>query len=99
MLLTFFRFGKTKRAVRELSVVIPENLDYTGLFDDIFQRCTSRYELIRVRTTNLGSLYKLKYQVTLKDTAQEKQMLDEIRCRNSNLDISCGRSSTGQDEL
>ena len=99
MLLTFFRFGKTKRTVRELSVVIPENLDYTGLFDDIFQRYTSRYELIRVRTTNLGSLYKLKYQVTLKDPAQEKQMLDEIRCRNGNLDISCGRSSTGQDEL
>lgn len=84
-------FGQKKKTIKELKVTIPEDLDYTGIFDDLFETYTSRSELIRVRTTNMGSLYQLFYHIELKDAAQEKEMLDQIRCRNGNLDIVCGR--------
>ena len=84
-------FGETKRIVKELKITIPENLDYTELFDDIFEKYTTSSELIRVRTTNMGSLYQLFYHIQLKDSAMEKEMLDQIRCRNGNLEIVCGR--------
>ncbi len=85
-----FNFGVTKKAVKELKVTIPENLDYTGIFDDIFEEFTSSSELVRVRTTNMGSLYQLFYHITIKNASCEKEMLDRIRCRNGNLDIVCG---------
>lgn len=84
-------FGQKKKALKELKITIPENLDYTGLFDDLFSQYTSRYELIKVRTTNMGSLYQLFYHIELKDISNEKEMIDQIRCRNGNLDIVCGR--------
>lgn len=84
-------FGKKKKVIKELKVTIPENLDYTGIFDDLFAKYTSRSELIKVRTTNMGSLYQLFYHVELKDISNEKEMIDQIRCRNGNLDIVCGR--------
>lgn len=76
---------------KELKVTIPENLDYSGIFDDIFKRYTSRSELLRVKTVNMGSLYELCYHITLKQEQEEKRMLDDIRCRNGNLTIVCGR--------
>ncbi|NLD19601.1 MAG: DUF4956 domain-containing protein [Clostridiales bacterium] len=84
-------FGENKKTLKELKITIPENLDYTGIFDDIFAEYTAQSELIKVRTTNMGSLYQLFYHVMLKDQALEKKMLDSIRCRNGNLDIICGR--------
>lgn len=84
-------FGQKKKAIKELKITIPENLDYTGLFDDLFSEYTSRHELIKVRTTNMGSLYQLFYHIELKDISYEKEMIDQIRCRNGNLDIVCGR--------
>ncbi len=85
------RFGEGRKAVKELKITIPENLDYTGLFDDIFGEYTSDAELFRVRTTNMGSLYQLSYRIVLRDAAREKEMLDQIRCRNGNLELVCGR--------
>lgn len=76
---------------KELKVTIPENLDYSGIFDDIFSRYTDRSELLRVKTVNMGSLYELCYHISLKREADEKKMLDDIRCRNGNLTIVCGR--------
>ncbi|MDO4546032.1 MAG: DUF4956 domain-containing protein [Bacillota bacterium] len=84
-------FGESKRALKELKITIPESLDYTGIFDDLFDRYTTEAELIKVRTTNMGSLYQLFYHIVLKDQALEKEMLDNIRCRNGNLDIICGK--------
>lgn len=78
---------------------MPESLDYGNVFDDLFREYTTKSELIRVRTTNMGSLYKLTYHVTLRNSAQEKELLDGLRCRNGNLDIICGRRSTAKTEL
>lgn len=80
---------------KELTVVIPESLDYAQIFDDIFEKYTSQSELIQVKTVNMGSLYKLRYTVKLKDKNREKEMLDEIRVRNGNLEVSCSRVVTG----
>ena len=92
-------FGGGKKEVKELKITIPENLDYTGIFDDIFEEYTSGAELVRVKTTNMGSLYQLFYHVELKDIAAEKQMIDSIRCRNGNLDIVCGRVPESRREI
>ena len=92
-------FGEMKNAEKDLRITIAENLDYTEIFDDIFQNYTRKCNLQRVKTTNLGSMYELDYYITLKDPKQEKEMIDAIRCRNGNLTIVCGRRNTVQDEL
>ena len=76
---------------RELKITIPENLDYEGLFDDLFQQYARSVRLDRVKTSNLGTLYELEYRVVLKDLEVPKAFLDELRCRNGNLNIVCGR--------
>ena len=84
-------FGRKPEEEKELKITIPENLDYTGLFDDLFGEYTRSTELISVRTTGMGSLYNLHYHVRLVSPEIEKQFLDAIRCRNGNLDIVCGK--------
>ena len=93
VLLSLFRFGETAASSRQLKITIPENLDYDGLFDDIFEKYTSRHELVRVKTTNMGTLYELTYSINLKTPDVSKQFIDDIRCRNGNLNIICGRES------
>lgn len=93
VLLSLFRFGETAASSRQLKITIPENLDYDGLFDDIFEKYTSRHELVRVKTTNMGTLYELTYTINLKTPEVSKQFIDDIRCRNGNLNIICGRES------
>lgn len=92
--LTMFGFGE-KAGNRQLKITIPENLDYNDLFDDLFRKYTSSCELIRVRTTNMGTLYELCYDVVLKDETQSKAFMDAIRCRNGNLNITLGRVVEG----
>lgn len=84
---------------KDLKVTIPEDLDYNGIFDDIFTKYVKKAELVRVRTVNMGSLYELNYRVDLKAQKQEKMMLDEIRCRNGNLTVVCGRLAEGCETL
>ena len=79
---------------KELKVTIPENLDYSGIFDDIFLKYTRKSQLVRVKTVNMGSLYEICYVVELKGKDVEKTMLDEIRCRNGNLTVICGRMNS-----
>lgn len=93
VLLSLFRFGETAASSRQLKITIPENLDYDGLFDDIFEKYTSRHELVKVKTTNMGTLYELTYTINLKTPEVSKQFIDDIRCRNGNLNIICGRES------
>lgn len=92
-----------RRAVescRTLRITIPEDLDYTGAFDDIFEKCTDRCELTSVKTTDMGSLYKLTYELKMKRGASEKEMIDQLRCRNGNLEIAVSRrESTPVTEL
>lgn len=92
-------FGENKQEEKELRIIIPETLDYSGLFDDLFHRYTRSSKLIRVKTTNLGSLYQLTYHIVLTEKEREKEFLDHIRCRNGNLDIICGKISTVKDSL
>ena len=93
------KFASPRYVDRELKITIPESLDYDGLFDDLFQKYTAQHELLRVRTTNMGSLYELCYLVRLNDRQISKAFLDDIRCRNGNLNIVCGKISTVRDEL
>jgi uncharacterized membrane protein YhiD involved in acid resistance len=88
-----------KQKVKELKITIPEGVDYIEVFNDLFKEYTTKSELIRVRTSNMGSLYKLDYRVSFKDPAKEKLFLDELRCRNGNLEISCGKVTYATDEL
>ena len=92
--LTALHFGGGDEHERELKITIPENLDYDGLFDDLFEKYTRSARLERVKTTNMGTLYELHYRVVLKTGRIPKEFLDELRCRNGNLNIVCGRTAT-----
>lgn len=91
LLLTATGFGKAPVAERSLKITIPENLDYEGVFDDVFAKYTKSAELIKVKTSNMGTLYELQYSIVLKGENVPKEFLDELRCRNGNLNIACGR--------
>ena len=99
LILTEIPFGSQSFSQKELKVTIPENLDYAGIFDDLFEKYTKSAELMKVRTTNMGSLYELCYRIELKKEEEEKAMLDDIRCRNGNLTIVCGRIAENREEL
>ena len=94
LLLTAVKFGRGQEAARVLKITIPEDLDYDGLFDDLFERYTSSHSLEKVKTTNMGTLYELRYRITLKKEPVPKAFLDELRCRNGNLNIVCCREET-----
>ena len=84
---------------KTIKITIPEDLDYTGVFDDIFAEYTKKNELIKVKTTNMGSMFRLTYNVTLRDAAKEKQMIDRIRERNGNLEIFVSKQENRVAEL
>lgn len=90
---------KNTKKYKILSVTIPEDLDYSCIFDDIFQEYARSCELARVKTTNMGSMFKLTYYVILWDVQREKEMIDKIRCRNGNLEISVSNQETVGMEL
>lgn len=84
---------------RKLKIVIPENLDYEEVFDDILEKYTNKAELLKVKTTNMGSMYELVYIVSMKINLKEKDFLDEIRCRNGNMLVSLERQELSEVEL
>lgn len=92
--LTAMRFGQKEDAGRILKITIPEDLDYDGLFDDLFERYTIAHTLEKVKTTNMGTLYELRYRITLRQEPVPKVFLDELRCRNGNLNITCCREES-----
>ncbi|MCM1185657.1 MAG: DUF4956 domain-containing protein [Lachnoclostridium sp.] len=93
VLLNCINFGRRKSTCLEksLHITIPEDLNYEDVFQDLLEEYTSRHEMISVKTTNMGSLFKLHYHVTLKNNSGEKEFLDALRCRNANLEISLTR--------
>ena len=94
-------FGAKKNAAvyKTFTITIPEDLDYSGVFDDIFGEYTTYHDLTRVKTTNMGSMFKLTYNVTLRDISREKEMIDKLRCRNGNLEITVSKQDTSASEL
>ncbi|MEA4966226.1 MAG: DUF4956 domain-containing protein [Oscillospiraceae bacterium] len=90
LLLSRLNFGGSEEK-RRLKITIPEDMNYDTLFDDLFQKYTKGAELTSVRTTNLGTLYQLTYAVSLPSGKMDKAFLDEIRTRNGNLNVVCGR--------
>lgn len=91
LLLSQLKFGAGRDNERELKITIPESLDYDGLFDDLFETYTQSASLTKVKTSNMGTLYELDYHIVLKDGQVPKVFLDELRCRNGNLNIVCGK--------
>ncbi len=94
-------FGAKKKSAlyKTLHITIPEDLDYTNVFEDIFPAYASSWELTQVKTTNMGSLFRLTYNITLLSAEAEKQLIDKLRCRNGNLEITVSKQETVASEL
>ena len=82
-----------------LRIVISEDLDYEGVFEDILQKYTKTARLIQVKTINMGSMYELRYEIALAKDASVKAMIDDIRTRNANLTVNCSRVLASREEL
>ncbi len=82
--LSFFE-KSTKQ--KTLKITIPENLNYQGAFDEILKKYTKKYTLNQIKTTDLGSLFELNYSVIMLRDEDEQEFINELRCRNGNLNI------------
>ena len=83
--------GKRDDVDRTMRIAISEDLDYTGVFEDLFEKYTTSNQLTNVKTTDMGSLFRLTYNISLKDAKLEKELIDNLRCRNGNLEISISK--------
>lgn len=99
LLLEVVNFGQMKHSMRQLTVVIPESLDYESIFDDIFNQAANHVELANVKTSDMGSLFKIKYIIQLNGRMTEKELIDALRTRNGNLEIAISRYITKENEL
>ena len=99
LLLEVVNFGQMKHSMRQLTVVIPESLDYESIFDDIFNKAANHVELANVKTSDMGSLFKIKYILQLNGQMTEKELIDALRTRNGNLEIAISRYITKENEL
>ena len=99
LLLTFFNYGKEEESSHIVRIKIPENLNFQGVFDDIFAKYTDSVELQSVKTTQMGSMYELKYLLKLKDISETQSFLNEIRTRNGNLNIVLNSNKLDKYEL
>lgn len=94
-------FGSKKNAAmyKTFNVTIPEDLDYSGVFEEVFEEYATSCELVNVKTTNMGSMFRLTYDVVLRDVSKEKELIDKLRCRNGNLEITVSKQETIVTEL
>lgn len=88
-----------KDTTKQLRILIPEDMNYSGAFDDLFKEYTKGAKLQKVKTTNMGTLFELTYDVQMRADADEKKFLDEIRCRNGNLKIIFCTKEQGIEKL
>lgn len=98
-LLNKLNFGGKREDYQMLKITIPESLDYTEAFDDLFEKYTKASSLEKVKTTNMGSMYELTYKIMMNDISEQKVFIDEIRCRNGNLTVMCARPVSPECEL
>ena len=99
LLLEVVNFGQMKHSMCQLTIVIPESLDYESIFDDIFNKAANHVELANVKTSDMGSLFKIKYIIQLNGRMTEKELIDALRTRNGNLEIAISRYITKENEL
>lgn len=99
LILNLTGIGQSNKQERVLKITVPENLDFEGRFDNIFDKYLDKYTIDEVKTSNMGSLYKISYHVVTKANISVKAMMDELRAGNGNLEISLARQVTGMDEL
>jgi uncharacterized membrane protein YhiD involved in acid resistance len=92
-------FNTKVKSSKLLRVIIPEDMDYTDCFADIFGEYLHSVKLLQAKTTNMGTLYELKYEIKLNDETKEKELMDKIRERNGNLTVACGLIPENRDEL
>ncbi|MFI3208150.1 MAG: DUF4956 domain-containing protein [Eubacteriales bacterium] len=86
---TLSNFGENKNMIdKTLTITIPEDLNYSTVFDDIMELYTKSHKITFVKTTNMGSLFKITYNIQLRDANLEKEFIDALRCRNGNLEIA-----------
>lgn len=97
VVLSLVPFGDDRMLM--LSITVPETLNFSDAFDDLFKEYTDRCRLTQTKTSNMGSLYKLSYKIVLKDRTKMKEFIDKLRCRNGNLEISIAENPEGGDEL
>lgn len=95
LVLTRVNFGAAGRGEKQMKITIPENLNYDGLFDDLFKQYTNRIQLRQIRSTNMGTLFELTYDVVFKDASVPKEFIDDVRSRNGNLNIIIGDLTEG----
>ena len=91
--------GRKRNYIRHYILQFRRTWIIQEFFEEILQTYTSQYEVVRVKTTNMGSLFKLTYNLTLKNKEQEKEFIDELRCRNGNLEITMSKQETAIGEL
>lgn len=96
-LLTLVKFGENQTKEKILTILVPEELDYTNVFDDIFEEYVKTSQLVKAKTTNMGSLFELKYNLKLKDGVNEKEFVDKLRVRNGNLKIVLSHPMLGEE--
>lgn len=99
ILLNKTKYGENSGRNKALKITLPENLDYNEIFDDVFFKYTKKADLEAVKTTNMGSLYELKYNIEFNKDINEKDFIDEIRCRNGNLNIILSRHTASKEDL
>ena len=100
LLYTKIGFGEERDSLQKtLTVTLPESLEYSEIFNDLFAEYTTEARMTRVKTTNLGSLNRLSYDITLRAPGTEKALIDAIRCRNGNLEVSLGCRMPETNEL
>lgn len=88
MFLAGLSFGDTSSREKKLTILVPEDIDYTDVFDDIFSTYTNNHFLEKAKTTNMGSLFELVYRIELKEDVNEKEFIDKIRVKNGNLKVA-----------
>lgn len=98
-LLDLVGFGKDGTNDKYLKITVPESLNYDDAFEEVLNKYTTRHELISIKSLNLGSLFRVEYDINLKDAKHVKEMLDELRTRNGNLEIMCGSKAGEKEEL
>lgn len=92
-------YGVSKQREKRLRITVPEDMDYQGVFDDLFLKFTAYHEMQKVKTTNMGTLFEITYDIIMKDGASEKEFIDAIRCRNGNLTINLGVKESNNQQL
>ena len=97
--LTLLNYGGQSINERYLKVTIPESLDYEDILDEVLDKYTTRYELESVKTLSLGSLFRVDYSISMKNKNDIKKMIDELRVKNGNLEITCSKQVIDREEL